>query len=495
MRRDGRSGARVDGLALAAIALLLAGCTTTAGAPQITDPASQEPTPTADLSPSAAITSGDPALITLPPDREVEETPEPSEDPAPTPTPPLPKGPLPSVGPVPSGAWTGLTWLAIPGGHSPAIPTRASQDWYGPDGLIEGWSQGYIEFVWNRKLRTITPWGSPDGLNWTAGAKLDVSPWAAYFKESDAANDQESPDPNWHDNCRLTIENFQEGPGVLLMSAYVTCNEGGICAGPDDENIVSSEPSVWTSADGLAWTSAPALKRVGWEGPRISGGSSGFIVMEDSRVWTSLDGRTWQDGTLPVIEKGESIGQPVAIAGGFVLPGVVKTKSGHITTSIGGCIVSGADLSRYVGALWWSADGISWTPDSIPGVKASYNGVSMRVDRIDDHTLVAQELAAEAVIEWVSRDGQTWTRLTGAPVDYSGSNIVAGRDRGLVYTDTGGDESVRTFSAFDGGTSFATLKQAGAVPWIENWQMALGPTGLLVTEDGTRFWLGVPTAG
>jgi hypothetical protein len=37
------------------------------------------------------------------------------------------------------------------------------------------------------------------------------------------------------------------------------------------------------------------------------------------------------------------------------------------------------------------------------------------------------------------------------------------------------------------------LKATGSAPWIDNWQTALGPTGLLVTEDGSRFWLGMIT--
>lgn len=493
MSRDGRSSARFGGLAFAAIALLLAGCTSAAGSPKVTSTASPEPIPTTSLSPSAEATYWDPALSTPTPSWQTEETLEPSAEPTPTPTPPLPKGPLPSVGPAPTGTWTGITWLAIPGGHSPAVAPMAD-DWY-PNGLIEGWSQGYVEFVWNRKLRTLTPWASSDGLNWAAGAKVDLSPWAAYFKEYDADNDPEYPDPGWHDNCYVTIDNFQEGPGVLLMSGYVTCYEAGACATWDTPNFMSSVPLLWTSADGLAWTPAPPLKRVGWAGPTISGGSSGFITIEDLKLRTSLDGRAWQDGTLPVLERGESIGQPVAIAGGYVLPGVVKTKRGHITAGSGGCIMDGSDLSQYEGALWWSADGISWTPDSIPSVVASYRGVSMRVDRIDDHTLVAQELVGEAVIEWVSSDGKAWSRLKGAPVDYFGGNVVAGRDRGLIVGDTGGDQPVRTFSAFGADMSLVTLKQTGAMPWIDTWQMALGPTGLLVTEDGTRFWLGVPTAG
>jgi hypothetical protein len=48
---------------------------------------------------------------------------------------------------------------------------------------------------------------------------------------------------------------------------------------------------------------------------------------------------------------------------------------------------------------------------------------------------------------------------------------------------------------FNAKLSSVALKQTGAVPWTDNWQMALGPTTLLATQDGSRFWMGVTTLG
>jgi hypothetical protein len=66
---------------------------------------------------------------------------------------------------------------------------------------------------------------------------------------------------------------------------------------------------------------------------------------------------------------------------------------------------------------------------------------------------------------WSSTDGTEWTRVAL-------SRTTAGTDVSLL-----------------------TLKQSGSVPWPDSWQIALGPTGLLVTDDGSRFWIGFLEAG
>ena len=52
-----------------------------------------------------------------------------------------------------------------------------------------------------------------------------------------------------------------------------------------------------------------------------------------------------------------------------------------------------------------------------------------------------------------------------------------------------------SFSCFDASFKLETLKQTGDLPWIDGWQIALGPTGLLVTDGDKRFWIGVLSAG
>ena len=140
-------------------------------------------------------------------------------DPTASPTPPLPKGPLPSLSPVPSGAWTGLRWIAIPGGHSPAVP--APPPGWGTGVTLAGFSKGYLEFMWNAHKRTLTPWLSADGLTWKAGTNFDLSSWAASFKDYDSDNN--GSDPTHHDECAVVLDNFQESPDSLLLVGHVEC--------------------------------------------------------------------------------------------------------------------------------------------------------------------------------------------------------------------------------------------------------------------------------
>jgi hypothetical protein len=451
--------------------------------PSATPTATATPTPTSTSTVAASPTPTDTAY----------------EEPTDSPTPPLPKGPLPSVGPAPAGNWTGVKWIDVPVGHSPTLPAiKGDED--GSGAFIEGWSKGYVEFVWDAHKRTITPWDSTDGLRWRQGTRLDLSAWTPYFKSYDAADD--GSDPLYHDNCFFEVGGFQEGPATLLLEGRFQC------PGTADCDLGEDGPATgWTSSDGLSWT--PAKLPYGDNLDDISGGSSGFIGLDDSTskptIWVSSDGQTWRRGVLPAEAEtaGSSVGYPVSFSGGYVIPGVVRMKSGH-RTGDGGC-GGMTDMSEYQGALWWSPDGINWTRDSLSGASPTYDVVFMNVAQIDDHTLVAEQAISGDETEWVSGDGKTWTRLKGNPIEiitstlsglsgplegYSGT--LVGRDRCVFWADS---SLGRDFSVFDAHFNLITLTQIGDVPSLNWWQMALGPTGLLVTADGSRFWLGIPTTG
>jgi hypothetical protein len=407
--------------------------------------------------------------------------------PSPSPTPTLPTGPLPTVRPVPTGAWTGINWLAIPGGHSPALPGGSTGGGYA---TLEGWSKGYVEFMWNPANRYLTPWVSADGLTWSSGAKLDTSPWQDDFRIYDQGNPK---DRAYHDNCSFQVGNFQEGPTALLLSGHVLCSPG--CSGA---GYYTSE-AAWTSSDGVSWKLSQNPP-----GVLVSGGSSGFISFGADGtlgpVWTSSDGQTWTQGALPALAAGSWVNSPVAISGGFVLPGVIMVKKGHIVPSdgSGGCGMAGSDQSLYQAALWWSPDGKTWTRDTLKGTTSGYfDGIDMSVTRIDDHTVVASESfgSTNSQLEWVSKDGKTWTSLKDSSI-YGDRSVVAGRDRGLVYGELlSGSKYWQNLLSFSGGLTLTKLHQTGDIPWTDWPQMVLGPSGLLVTVDGSQFWVGVPTTG
>lgn len=496
-------GSRRASFCLAAvvlIALAAAACT-----------AAASPSPSASASPSAwatpsAIPSGSgatsvPSLAALltpdlaTPTATPAPTDTPEENPTGSPTPPLPKGPLPSLGPVPTSTWTGLNWIAIPAGHYPAVPAMRNDEAGNANATLEGWSKGYVEFLWDPHLRNVTPWLSANGLTWQSGTNLDLSAWTADFKAFDA----EDSDSGDHDSCWLEVRRFQEGPATLLLRARFDCVSGCLAF-----QYVSSD-AMWVSPDGASWTPVDMTKTfgsggVGW----ISGGSSGYIALGSAAgktiAWVSSDGQTWTQDALPT--NAVSVSDPVAYAGGFVLPGIVHVQNGHKSPEsddvCGGGSIAYYDQSKYEGVLWWSPDGTTWTPDTLSGT-VGYS-VEMTVNRIDDHTLVADEytygsdrsLTSEKA--WLSKDGKTWTRLRGYPEPQP--PIISGRDHGLLdmWSPTTAQDSLLCVIN-DKLDLVVVLKQTGDLPWWDRPQLALGPTGLLATGDGSRFWIGVPTAG
>ncbi len=479
--------------AVSLIALSGAACTAAMSpSPEASAP-SAIATAAASPSGSAETFTPSPAIDTpAPTDTGARETPlSPTPFPPASATPPLPTGPLPSVGPIDAGLWTGIKWIAVPGGHSPAVPpVNPVEYWPGPvhgNSVLQGWSGGYVEFVWNPHTRTLNPWASADGLEWKSSSNLvNTSQWKAFFKRYDDDNAAAGLGPAYHDACAFRVDNFQEGPATLLMAGYVDCTGPGICLRAFDS--WTRGDTAWTSQDGLTWTQETLSH--GIDGGLISGGSSGFVARGSeglkATIWTSQDGRNWLQGALPAAAyaAGSSVRDPISFGGGFVLPGEVMVKKGTVED---GC--PGSNSNQYQGGLWWSQDGKTWTRDSLTGVNStSYYDAMMSVVRIDDHTVVAKQYGSTS--EWASSDGKTWALLKGRPVVFpgygSGPNIVVGHDRGLVFD--GGP------CAFDDSLTLVPLKQTGDLPWSGS-QYGLGPTGLLASYEGARFWIGVPAAG
>ena len=383
-----------------------------------------------------------------------------------------------------------MKWIAIPGGHSPAVPPVTNGQ-YGTSGTttnayLQGWSRGYVEFVWNPHTRTLIPWASSDGLNWKAGASIDkTSVWTTYFRDYDSMNP--GTDPAYHDSCSFIMGNYQEGPGgSLLTTGGFDCNGPGRCLGAFDSWTEGG--TTWTSQDGLTWVDE-ALPS-GIDGGVVSGGASGFVALgangSKATVLTSPDGRSWTAGALPpaALAAGATARNPVSFSAGFVLPGEVPVTTGNGSQ---GC--TGGETMQYKSALWWSADGKAWTLESLPGAKPNDAFHAMvQIVRIDDHTIVAGLFGSTA--EWMSSDGKTWTAIQSGPIVFKAygqsGNVVAGNNRGLVMN--GGP------CTFDDKLTLVALKQSGDLPW-KGMQYGLGPTGLLATVDGNRFWIGVPTAG
>jgi hypothetical protein len=412
---------------------------------------------------------------------------DPNADESDSPTPPLPNGTLPTLKTAPAAPWTSINWIALPGGQYPRVPTGAGAG--DPNATVVGWHGGYIEFLWDPRARTLVPWVSANGLTWRTGARMDLSFYAGLFKELDdvalaTPEPGESPYPaqdldDMRYGCSFEEIQFEEGPSSLLLRGDMHC--GDACSHP----ITLNDDAVWVSSDGLVWTPVDIKKELGGAEPNlISGGSSGFVASAGSHLWVSEDGRSWHTGAYPT---GTNRSLPVSIAAGFVIGDAVVLVKGHNDLSApGSCVQSGADRAKYRAEFWLSADGSKWTAthDGIVGY-----GVSVGMTRLDDHLVIADESDGSHEYQLVSRDGKTWTQLSGALI--ATNSLLCGRDQGFFTTGYG--DTASPMKTFDSNLRIVTVKQTGDQPW-EQASWAIGPTGILATVDGERFWIGVPSA-
>jgi hypothetical protein len=153
-------------------------------------------------------------------------------------------------------------------------------------------------------------------------------------------------------------------------------------------------------------------------------------------------------------------------------------------------------------AVWWSPDGSNWTRIGLSGTTAA-NSVYMAVWALDDHTLLAQQSSssstgsAGATATWASHDEKSWSLVHNAP-SLLVPDLVRSQSQGLLFdwlTDAQGSTIGSQYSILTTRMSFSVVSQTGSSPWIDDWQQALGPMGILITIDGSRFLMGVPTVG
>lgn len=420
-----------------------------------------------------------------------------AQEPSATPLPSSTATPLPSLGPVASGTWTKIKWVAGPASAGPS-PTGSTSD---SDTSLRlfGWSRGYVDFLVSRTFGTaslgvtrsaaaargqgtasmiaassegtlsITAASSTDGLYWRDNGKVDVSGI----------------------DFNVGIEQVAEGPGGLLAVGRL---EGIMCGGP---SFVSA---LWTSADGISWRPVDLGAAFGdstvWT---IDGGSKGYIAAGTAKdgttqlVWTSDDGRAWHGVTLSKTTfKKVTIDDATAFAGGFVLSGATIGPDA-------GC----GGSSLMTPSLWWSADGKSWIRDQVSGAVPN-TSASMSVTRINDHALLATQsswneatqTSSEAV--WTSTDGRNWTPAKETTL--ADMHVMTDGQNGLAMSWSPDDGGKVAILAFDDSLNAAPLVQTGEQPtdlWASgSWAAALGPAGLVISDvAGARFWIGVPIAG
>jgi hypothetical protein len=158
-------------------------------------------------------------------------------------------------------------------------------------------------------------------------------------------------------------------------------------------------------------------------------------------------------------------------------------------------------------AVWFSADGKTWTPQPLPGQHRGA-GDSITVCRING-LLLAEEWMLDGRLQWSSTDGRAWTTTSadvgcsgdgpGGMMSFGGLMPLAGH---YLYTDPPDDMygnawQVRVVSA---DLHLETMLQTGDVPWWD-WYgeglgaEVLGPAGLILSDGNGNLWVGVPTDG
>ncbi len=162
---------------------------------------------------------------------------------------------------------------------------------------------------------------------------------------------------------------------------------------PQEAIVGASQPRIWSSADGQAWTATrPQLGANDVELRGILRLSTGGVIVVgrvpagdggsfQAAAWSSLDGEQW----TPVELVAEMAGPTIDLASGPV---------GHVIST-----------GR---ALWYSAEGVRW--------QRVHRAPALRVPGAGDEGFVAptgQGTAAGAPIIYASGDGLTW--IEGAP--------------------------------------------------------------------------------
>jgi hypothetical protein len=380
---------------------------------------------------------------------------------------------LASLGPVPTGRWTSIHWTQV---ITPPVflPGQVTAGEVGHGLSVFGWSRGYVAFYTvaigvDRFVATdIYTFSSADGVNWTSGARLTY--------------------PDF-----VSISDVVEGPAGLLAVAKFP---QGVCGPPPNVAL------VWRSTDGIAWRQAAVFSVAAGD---IEGGPSGYVAIGNAGegsnpAWISFDGANWKhvDLTASAFKGVDAIESGAAFSGGFVLAG----------TTLGAAQGCGGYPNPLTGSLWWSADAKTWSRDVLSGTTSGAQ-VSISVRRLSDTALLATESSSDAMggntvsSSWTSTDGRTWKAISvPSSLDIVRALIVTNGRRGLVLSNSTDESQPAPILAFQDDLTLTELTQTGDVPdqaVMQSWayqRFALGPTGIVVvSDDGSSFWVGVPVAG
>jgi hypothetical protein len=414
---------------------------------------------------SSQLASPSPSPATQPSTGPVVASPSVGPSSTPTATPAPSASAPPEIGLAPEGRWTAIKW--IDAGRAFPQLAKTPSDLFSVN--LYGWSGGFVAFGSDggqgtdpARPPTLVSASSSDGLHWSAASKIDVSGF---------------PD-------QIDIAQVVEGPSGLLAVGRFPADT---CGGPP---VVAG---LWHSTDGKTWR-AVAVPRSMVRGhvETIDGGSAGYIAtgkqsdQKTAGIWLSQNATTWRALANPKPSSGTLVvNGATSFAGGLVVAGAVLGEEG-----------CGGPASIH-SAVWWSADGSSWTRESLPGASTA-GDASLFIHRLSDHEIVAVSQAGDTPDAWISTDGKTWIAAPSPTIEALFGTLSDGR-RSIAVVAPTDSQGPLTFQTIGDQLDAAPLAQTGdgpvqtadSIPTVE----AVGPTGLVVVSvDGSHLWLGVPSS-
>ena len=480
--------------ALVALAALVS-CCVGAKSDGVTSASPMASSTTIAATPASAAPSQSPAVV-----QSESATDTPFVTSAPTAQPPAAEDPLPNVPQAPAGTWKSIHWTALPA--TPAFGANVTDSSWDPRvGVpnttfqVFGWSRGYVGF-------TITA-GHDTGQVDSYGNDIYTDPTVASSYSADGVH--------WHGGQNLAIRD-ESGSPLETIRAVVEGPAGLMAVGWTGGCASVYLYELWTSIDGKTWqavdTKTSRTLTNDFAVTHVSGGAAGYVSVAygSAGAWTSKDGRNWQAVPLNTGSFAHSlVNDGTAVTGGFVLAGLNGTPDCGTTVVQPGDTPPPTPAPR-AAAVWWSADGSSWTHISLPGAVSSSQYQDTWVSRLSDQRV----LVVNGGQAWVSSDGQTWTPANLPSVTQDA--IVAQGRHNLIVKGLGVDAGDGSWSPVEAGklglqtiddsSALISVGQTGDVPVLVYWDgyygpfgmVAVGPTGVVVTSaDGSELWFGTPT--
>jgi hypothetical protein len=320
---------------------------------------------------------------------------------------------------------------------------------------------------------------------------------------------------NWHKVTAAPAPRLDFGPyfthleSELLMVGTVSSTTN---------NVVSSVTTVWSTADGTAWSQKSVADSFTASGRRFvaqgvsDDGQGGLVVVGNSlgssptdvtaSAWHSRDGATWtpmavdnatgQEMVAGVASQGGTVvtaGNGVAWVstagspwGAQVLPGASTPAGSYTPRAVGSWSGGFAIIGLWTGsgptrsAAWYSADGHNWKLAATSLAGFDLHGLTAVGSRIVAIGNDLSDAAPGLAVTWSSADGNTWTKVTPPS------------DQPTIGLD-GGANVNGTLLAFGAPPAVTTPAPASAVPTLPgSTPIPTAVETFWITEDGVN-WL------